>query len=97
MSLEPGNIELILKHIERQIDELRQRADDAARFGNKLVGGLVVVGLVVGGMQFFVARQIALLDALRNTQTDMIERVIVLEVEGKFHRQPPPNDKARSQ
>ena len=93
MSLTPETVELILKQLERQLDELRIRADAATRFGNKLVGGLVVVGLIVGGMQFFVARQVTLLDAVRDNQRQVIERLIVLEVQERYSRKPPPDDK----
>ena len=95
MSLTPESIELILKHFERQLDELRERSEAASKFGNKLVGGLVVVSLVVGGIQFFVVRQIALLDAVRDNQRQVIERLIVLEVKERYDRTPHPDDKEK--
>jgi hypothetical protein len=93
--MEPESVELLLKHLQQQVDDLRLRADAATRFGNKLVGGIMVVALIVGGMQFFVARQIALLDAVRNSQRTVIERLIVLEVQAKYERTPHPDDKEK--
>ena len=93
--MEPESIELLLKHLQQQVDDLRLRADAATRFGNKLVGGIMVVALVVGGMQFFVARQVALLDTVRNDQRTVVERLIVLEVRNKYERTPHPDDKEK--
>jgi hypothetical protein len=95
MPLEPETIELLLKQLERQVDELRTRTENASKFGNKLVGGLVVVSLVVGGIQFFVVRQISLLDAVRDNQRQVIERLIVLEVKERYDRTPHPDEKEK--
>jgi hypothetical protein len=95
MPLGLDTIELLLKQLSQQVDDLRARSEANSQFVHKLVGGLVVLGLVVGGMQFYVARQVALLDAVRANQRAVIERIIVLEVEAKFHRQPPPDDKEK--
>ena len=53
------------------------------------------MALVVGGMQFFVARQIQLLDGLRDSQQQLIARVISLEVEARYGRKPPPDAKEK--
>lgn len=95
MPLAPDTIELLLKQLSEQVEALRQKAEANSQFVHKLVGGLVVLGLVVGGLQFYVARQVALLDAVRANQRDVIERVIVLEVQAKFHRTPPPDEKEK--
>jgi hypothetical protein len=95
MSLEPETIELMLQHMQQQVDELRQRAASSSKFGNRLVGGIIVVAAIVGGMQWFIVRQVVLLDAVRDSQRNVIERLIVLEVERKFERSPPVDEKAK--
>jgi hypothetical protein len=54
-----------------------------------------VVSLVVGGIQFFVVRQISLLDAVRDNQRQVIERLIVLEVKERYDRTPHPDEKEK--
>jgi len=88
MPLDPGTVELLLQQLTAQATELRHRADATSKFGNKLVGGLVVLSLMVGGMQWFVLRQIALLDGLRDNQRVIYERLIVLEVQRRYERGP---------
>lgn len=86
-----------LDALQRQIDDLRERTDAASKFGNKLVGGLLVLGVVLGGMQWFVVRQIGMTDETRAQALTLERRVIVLEVEQRYrnHRLPVPDDKEK--